>query len=513
MYHNTAKIVLSTVLCFLIIQSCKEKENNKTLSTEKNKPNIVLLYVDDLGYADIGAYGATGVETPNLDKLSENGLKFTDAHSAAATCTPSRYALLTGNYAFRNKAKVLDGDAEMLIRPSQTTLPKMLQENGYTTGIVGKWHLGLGDGHLDYNTKVSPGPNEVGFNYSFLLPATGDRVPTVLMENGYVLNLEASDPIAVNYKEKIGDRPTGEEHPELRKQAADPQHNNTIVNGFSRIGYMAGGKKAEWVDEDLPFVFNQKAFQFLEKNADNPFFLFYSFHDIHVPRAPHDDFKGKSEMGPRGDAIVQVDYVVGKIVDKLKELSLEENTLIIFTSDNGPVLNDGYEDNAVELIGNHKPAGIYRGGKFSIYEGGTRVPTITYWPKTIQPGTSNALVNQVDLMASIAAMLDVNLNEEVLDSKDYWETWVGKSRKGRDYMIEESYTLALRDGDYKYIQPRSQQGYKWIEGKGIESGLIEDTQLYDLKKDPSETTNLAQSYPEKVIRYEKLIDSIINYKQ
>ena len=338
-------IYILTLLFFITLFSCStksKKEKEKSLITT---PNIILFYVDDLGYGDIGSYGAIGVETPVLDKLAARGLRFTDAHSSAATCTPSRYSLLTGNYAFRNNAAVLKGDAPLLINPAQTTLPKILKNAGYTTGIVGKWHLGLGNGTINWNSKIQPGPNEIGFDYSFLLPATGDRVPTVFMENGNVINLSSDDPIEVSYENKVGNKPTGEENPELLRQIADQQHNNTIVNGISRIGYIGGGKLAEWIDEDFAYIFNEKALGFLDKNSKNPFFLFYSFHDIHVPRSPHNNFKGKSKMGPRGDAIAQVDYVVGEIIKKVEELGLVENTLIIFTSDNGPVLNDGYEDN------------------------------------------------------------------------------------------------------------------------------------------------------------------------
>ncbi|AUP80574.1 sulfatase family protein [Flavivirga eckloniae] len=500
------------VLCALLL-ACNNNKSSKEATQKENpitKPNIIILYVDDLGYGDIGCYGAKRVKTPHLDNMAANGLRFTDAHSAAATCTPSRYSLLTGNYAFRNKAAVLKGDAPLLIDPNRSTLPKTLKKAGYTTGVVGKWHLGLGNGNIDWNTKIQPGPNEIGFDYSFLLPATGDRVPTVFLENGHVINLSTDDPIEVSYNQKVGDRPTGEENPELRRQAADPQHNKTIVNGISRIGYMGGGKSAEWVDEDFPYVFNKKAHDFLEKNAKNPFFLFYSFHDIHVPRLPHSDFKGKSQMGPRGDAIVQVDYVVGEIIKKVKDLGIAENTLIIFTSDNGPVLNDGYEDNAVELLGEHKPAGPFSGGKYSILEGGTRVPTITYWPKTILPGESNALMNQVDLLASVSAMTQQTPNTDVLDSEDHWNAWIGKSKTGRALMLEEAYTYALRSGQYKYIQPKSKKGYEWVNEKGIDAGFLTEPQLYLLSEDAGEAINIASKHPEKVEKFEAQLQEIIN---
>jgi len=352
-------------------------------STATRPPNIVIFYVDDLGYGDVGSYGAVGVETPNIDRLAANGVRFTDAR----------------------------GDAPLLIPVDKPTLPAMLKQAGYATAVVGKWHLGLGDGDLDWNAAVRPGPLEIGFDYAFLLPATGDRVPTVYVENHQVVGLDPADPVEVSYKEKVGDRPTGIENPELLRYETDGQHNKTIVNGVSRIGYMAGGESALWVDEEFPDVFSGKAAEFIRANKDRPFFLFHSFHDIHVPRLPNPRFKGKSTMGPRGDAIVQTDWIVGALVDELEKLGIDDRTLLIFTSDNGPVLNDGYEDQAVELIGDHKPAGPYRGSKYSAFEGGTRVPTISYWPGTINPGTSDALVSQLDIYASIAELVGVALDD------------------------------------------------------------------------------------------------------
>lgn len=507
-------LIIPLIVLFLF--SCKNeiKEEEEESISKGSKPNIILFYVDDLGYGDLSCYGAKNINTPSIDKIANNGIRFTDGHSSAATCTPSRYSLLTGNYAFRKKAAVLKGDAPLLIDTSQTTLPKVLANAGYTTGIVGKWHLGLGNGNIDWNTTIKPGPNEVGFDYSFLLPATGDRVPTVYMENGNVLNLTTDDPLAVSYTNKIGNKPTGEENPELLRQIADDQHNKTVINGVSRIGYMAGGTSAEWIDEKMPYVFNKKANEFISSNKDNPFFLFYSFHDIHVPRIPDEKFLGKSTMGHRGDAILQVDFVVGEIVKKVEELGIANNTIIIFTSDNGPVLDDGYQDKAIELLGTHKPSGVFRGGKYSIYEAGTRVPTIVYWPNTVKPATSNALVNQIDLLASIAKMTSQEINADVIDSENYWNAWIGNDKIGRETMLEEGYTLALRKSNMKYIAPKNDlANFNWIKNvKNIESGISTQPQLFDLNNDISEQKNIANDYPEKIVSYQKEIDSIINLK-
>ena len=353
----TGKILAGVAMVFGLA-SCSSWPNGDAVNAqmtpisqaavEDSRPNIIIIYIDDLGYGDLSSYGATRVHTPNVDKMANGGVKLTDAHSSSATCTPSRYSLLTGEYAFRNNARVLPGDAAALIRPGKPTLPSMLKRAGYTTGVVGKWHLGLGDGNIDWNGEVAPGPLEIGFDYSFLLPATGDRVPTVYLEGHRVVGADPADPITVSYREKVGNRPTGEENPELARFEADRGHNRTIVNGVPRIGYMGGGEAALWVDEDFHRVFTEKAVDFIRANKDGPFFLFHSFHDIHVPRLPHPRFQGQSDMGWRGDAIVQMDWMTGQIIQELEALGIAEDTLIIFTSDNGPVMDDGYADGAVE---------------------------------------------------------------------------------------------------------------------------------------------------------------------
>jgi arylsulfatase A-like enzyme len=328
--------------------------------------NIVLIMTDDLGYGDVGCYGATKVKTPNVDRLAAAGLRFTDGHCTSATCTPSRYALLMGEYPWRKKGtNILPGDAALIIEPGRTTLPSVLKRAGYTTGVVGKWHLGLGRGNLDWNKPIKPGPLEIGFDYAFLIPATVDRVPCVFVEDHAVVGLDPADPIRVSYEQKVGDDPTGREHPELLKVKLTHGHDGTIVNGISRIGFMSGGKAARWVDEDIADTITGKAVSFIERNRDKPFFLYFATHDVHVPRAPHQRFVGTSGCGTRGDVIRQMDWSVGQVLDALERLKLADDTLVIFTSDNGPVLDDGYADGAVELLNGHSPAGPWRGGKYT----------------------------------------------------------------------------------------------------------------------------------------------------
>ena len=474
-----------------------------------SKPNIIILYADDLGFGDVSCYGASAVKTPGVDYLAANGLKFTDAHCTAATCTPSRFSLLTGMYAFRNNAAILPGDAPLLIQPGTATLPAMLQQAGYTTAVVGKWHLGLGSGAIDWNGTIGPGPNEIGFNYSFILPATTDRVPTVFVENGKVHNLDVNDPIAVSYTEQIGNEPTGLSHPQLLKQNADTQHSNTITNGISRIGYMTGGKKARWVDEDISLVLNERAKHFIIDNKDKPFFLYYPFPNIHVPRTPNQRFVGATKLGARGDVIAEMDWMTGEILKLLDSLGLSKNTLIIFSSDNGPVLDDGYEDFAETLVGDHKPAGIYRGGKYSAFEAGTRVPAITYWPGIIKPGTSDGLFSQIDFFASFAKLVNQEIPAGAApDSENMLTALLGESKKSRTYMLEESFTLSLRKANWKYISPQEKQTPDWLKNKKIESGLMQTPQLYNLKNDPGEENNLADQYPEIVMELKRELEKI-----
>lgn len=489
------------------LAACTSQSSDKSA----NKPNIIIIYCDDLGYGDIGVNGAIGVSTPNIDRLAKNGLNFTDAHCTAATSTPSRYSLLTGRYAFRNNAAILPGDAPLLIDPNKGTIASMLQKAGYKTGVVGKWHLGLGIGKINWNEEIKPGPREIGFDYSFLLPATGDRVPCVFVENQKVVGLDPEDPVKVSYSDRLDGYPLGSEHPELLKVLADPQHSQSIINGVSRIGFMEGGKNALWIDENFPYVFTGKAKDFILNNRDNKFFLYFALPFIHVPRITHADFEGKSTMGPRGDAIVMADWCVEQITDLVDSLGISENTMIIFSSDNGPVLNDGYSDKAEELIGDHKPSGPFKGGKYSAFEAGTRMPTIVYWPGTVKPAVSNALVSQIDLYASIAKLTGQEIAEgDAGDSRDYLDTWLGKSDKGRDFMLEEAFTFALRYDKWKYIHPVENDPPDWFASKKIESGLSRDVQLYDIQADPAESRNVADQNPEAVKKIQEILSGIRN---
>ena len=497
-------------IVFAFLFSCNRKEPKAESANEK--PNIIIIYLDDLGYGDLSAYGATLIRTPNIDRLANEGLRFTNAYATSATCTPSRYALLTGTYPWRNEnAKILPGTAPLLIGLDQMTLPKMLKTKGYNTGVVGKWHLGLGTGEVDWNGRISPGPNEVGFDYAYIMAATQDRVPTVYIENGLVAGLEKDDPILVDYDKNFEGEPTGLENPEMLKMKWHHGHNNSIVNGIPRIGFMKGGEKAKWVDEDMADVFLAKAQKFIRENGKerNPFFLFYAMQQPHVPRTPHPRFAGLSGMGPRGDVIVEADWCVGELLKTLEEEGLLENTLLIFSSDNGPVLNDGYYDDAVEKLGEHRPAGPLRGGKYSLFEAGARVPFITYWKGRIQPGVSDAMVSQLDLLTSLATLVGSDIRAD--DSMDMLSVLMGDSKMGREELILEASTrTALRSGDYVMIPP---YGGPAVQTQvNIELGNDKEYQLYNLKTDIGQKKNIARKEPEVLAKLKERYEEIRGIK-
>ena len=472
-------------------------------------PNVVLIYGDDVGYADLGVYGAQLIPTPHLDKLASQGLRFTDGHCSAATCTPSRFSLLTGIHGFRHGVRVLPPNAPMKIQPDMFTLPQLFREAGYRTAVIGKWHLGLGDGKtpVDWNGDVRPGPLEVGFDYSFLLPSTNDRVPCVYVENHRVVNLDPADPLFVGKKKPEGFTgtvyPDGREHPEaMTYYRSSHGHNNSVINGIGRIGVQWGGKSALWNDETMADEFVSQARKYLaSQTTDQPFFLFFSSQDIHVPRVPHPRFHGRSKLSYRGDAMVQLDYAAGAILAALEKHGLSDNTIVIFSSDNGPVYDDGYEDGTTvqtstkESDRGHDGSGPYRGGKYQIYEGGTRVPLIIRWPGHIEVGQSAATINQIDFLASFAAFLGVELEtHQAIDSRNFWPALMGKDPLGARVLIEEARGVALRQGNWKYIAARGEKN---------------PGQLYNLEKDVGEQENLVSSEEERAQSMQALLDSLV----
>ena len=476
-----------------------------------NKPNIVIIYTDDLGIGDVSAYKMGKLSTPNIDSIADQGIRFTNGYATAATCTPSRFSLLTGQYPWRKGAAILPGDAPLLIDPTKITLPKMLKKAGYSTAVIGKWHLGLGNGQINWNEHIILGPNEVGFDYSYIMAATNDRVPNVYVKNGDVVGLEKNDPLQISYKNNFAGEPTGIDNPELlTKMTFSNGHYHSINNGISRIGYQKGGKKAQWIDEEMSDLFLAEAQNFIKKHQAEPFFLFYTLHQPHVPRVPNQRFVGKSGQGARGDAILEADWAIGEFLSTLDELGLSDNTLVIFSSDNGPVLDDGYHDESVTKLGEHTPSGSLRGGKYSLFDAGAHIPFIVRWTNKIKPAISDALVSQHDLLASLASLLGQEI-EKNSDSLNLMDTLLGKSDKGRKSLIVQALggRTAYREDNWMLIPPY--WGDEKLAKENIETGACSCYQLYELKTDPEQTANLADKYPEKTKamydNYRRIIES------
>lgn len=491
-------------------------------AAEKGRPNIVFIVADDLGYGDVGAYGATRLKTPNLDRLAAEGVRFTSGYVPSSTCTPTRYSMFTGEYAWRQSAKrtgILPGDAPLSIEPGRLTLPEALRRAGYFTGAVGKWHLGLGDGRtaVDFNGHIAPGPREVGFDYSHIIPATVDRVPSVWIENHRVVGLDPADPIKVSYEKDFGTEPNGIDRPDLLLQGADKQHSGTIINGISRIGFMAGGKSARFKDEELTSTVVRKSVQFLEQHGNRPFFLYVGLFEPHVPRVSEPPFVGTSELGVRGEVIQQLDWAAGEVMKALARLGLDRNTLIIFTSDNGPVLFDGYHDGAAEKNLDHRPAGGLRGWKYLVYEGACRVPLIARWPARLQPRVTDQIFSLVDLPATLGRIAGAEISAAASpDSLDLSPVLLGETTENlRDHTVLHgiSDTLALRVGDWKYI-PANMRGRPAGTGGANPSearftpNQIPSPLLFNLREDPAEERNVLDKFPEKAEEMRRRLEAL-----
>lgn len=481
------------------------------------QPNVIIIMADDLGYGDLSCYGATELETPNIDALAGEGVRFTSGYCSASTCTPTRYSLLTGAYAFRTKGTgIAPPNSPAIIQPGTETIASLLGKAGYETAVIGKWHLGLGGAEGPaWNAELKPGPLEIGFDHCFLLPTTNDRVPQVYVSDHRVLNLDPADPLWVGRKKPSDDHPTGLTHRDSLKMDWSHGHNSTIHNGISRIGFYTGGHAARFRDEDLADKWVEKSVEFIEENKDKPFFLFFSSHDIHVPRMPHERFHGATKLGFRGDAIAQLDWCVGELMKTLDRLEIADDTLVVFCSDNGPVLDDGYKDGAIEKIGKHRAAGPYTGGKYSVYEGGTRTPFITRWKGKIEPGVSDQVVATIDLAHSMAKLAGQPLTEDACpDSLDVLDALLGKAdAKGRDHLVQQdngtSGTFGLRVGKWKLQRHSRGSARNVVVEKELANTKVAKHQLFDLDADPSEKNNIIDQKPEIAAKLIGQLDDII----
>jgi arylsulfatase A len=473
-------------------------------------PNIIVIMADDLGWGDVSCYGATGVTTPAIDRLAGEGRRFTSGYCSASTCTPTRYSFLTGEYAFRRpRTGIAPPSAPAIIQPGTPTLPSALRAAGYATAVVGKWHLGLGKeaSGPDWNGRLSPGPLDIGFDHCVILPTTNDRVPQVFVVDDRVKGLEPSDPLWVGEQKPSTDHVNGIDHRDRLKLDWSHGHNGTIHNGVGRIGFYTGGEAARFRDEDLADAWVTESIRWIESQRDKPFFLFFASHDIHVPRLPHERFIGATSLGPRGDSIVEFDWCVGQLTEALERLGITRDTLVIICSDNGPVLDDGYKDGAVEKLGDHRPSGPFRGGKYAVTEGGTRTPFITWWPGRIEPAVCDEIVCTIDLPRSLATLAGAPPPADTFpDSVNLLGALVGDAgAHGRDSLIQQdngtSGAFGYREGSWKLVRDRGGR-------KGGRSQPLRDA-LYDLAVDPGETTDVKSIHPDVAARLAASLEAAI----
>ena len=491
---------MKQLITLLLLPSC--------LLSETVKPNIVLIFADDLGYGDLGCYGATKLKTPNLDKLAAEGRRFTDAHSASAVCSPSRYGLMTGRYPIRkNFWGPTPHTQELTIRTDRPTLASVLKSADYDTAVIGKWHLGFGKGKADWNKPLKPGPLELGFDYYFGMPTVNSGPPYVYVENHSVVDYDPKDPFVYGKKSLTQKWP---------------------AKGMGNIG---GADKAHlrYRDEYVGTTFAEKAVNWIEEchEADKkkPFFLYLATTNIHHPFTPHPRFKGTSECGRYGDFVHELDWIVGEVTNTLDELDLADNTLVVFTSDNGGMLNEGGQD---AWRAGHRLNGNLLGFKFGAWEGGHRVPFIVRWPGKVPAGTeSNALVSQIDLITTFAEAAGAILpQDKVVDGVSQLSEFKGTAKKpARNELVISPNSprhLILRKGNWVYIPDQDEGGF---QGKNIGDHLLagaaatkltkqkssdiqdgkirEDAppaQLFNLRDDPYQKTNVWKDNPEVVAK-------------
>jgi arylsulfatase A len=492
-------VTFCVAIIFTLAQSCSISAKKEVL------PNIVLINADDLGYGDLGCYGATKLQTPNIDKLAKEGRMFTDAHSASAVCSPSRYALLTGEYPLRhgNLNNPVFLKSKLIIDTHKETLASLLKKAGYSTACIGKWHLGFGTTEpTDWNKPLTPGPNELGFDYYYGVPVVNSHPPFVYVENHNVVGLAENDPFVYGKKAKT-------------KEVFEKMKLNEI----------GGADKAHdlYVDEEVGTHLKEKALNWIKGQKEKPFFLYYATTNIHHPFTPAPQFVGTSKCGLYGDFVHELDWIVGEVMQTLEEMGVAENTLVIFTSDNGGMFNATGQKAWGQ---GHKLNGDLLGFKFDAWEGGHRIPFIVHWPGKIKGGTvSDQLICNVDMLATLAALTGQNIDKDQgVDSENMLGAITGtinkQLRKEVILAAQKKSHLAIRKNDWLYINAQGGGGFASVKhgnhgfggpaaisftgeiNSDIEDGKIKKdappAQLYNLKEDVEETTNLYNQYPDVV---------------
>lgn len=495
--------------------------SSTTFAAEK-PPNVVLIFADDLGYGDVGCYGATKVQTPNIDRLAAEGRRFTDAHSVSAVCTPSRYALLTGQYPVRgNQGRGLWGPApitsQLLVNTEKTTVADVFKSSGYDTAAVGKWHLGFGKGSNKWQEPLRPGPQDLGFDYYFGMPVVNSAPPYVYVENDRVVGSNPDDPLVYLGKNAKDATPITPIPPEAaarnRNAFGGAKEAHKMFNDY-QVGTTMAKKSVEWIND----------------RKDKPFFLYLATTNIHHPFTPAKRFQGTSQCGLYGDFIHELDWIVGEILSCLEENGLSDNTLVIFTSDNGGMFNRGgqaaFEDG-------HRQNGDLLGFKFGVWEGGHRVPLIVRWPGKVKAGTtSNQLIGNVDMLATFAALTGQTLDKpQQADSVNVLPAFVSEPDEPiRDHLIlapNKGTHLSVRKGNWMYIPARGSGGFGGNKPGGhtfagpaaatfvgsvnsdIEDGKIKTdappAQLYDLAADVNQKRNVYDEHPDVVKELKSLL--------
>jgi arylsulfatase A len=450
------------------------------------KPNIIFILADDMGHGDVGAFNKEAkIKTPGLDRLASGGMSFMDAHTSSSVCTPTRYGIITGRYNWRSKLKsgVLGGSSPALIELERTTIASMLKTSGYTTAYIGKWHLGWNftkddKGKIDFSKEVTHTPNDLGFDYAYGHCGSLDMAPYVYVENGHITAI-----------------PT-----------------ETTVNTGKYSWWRKGLTAPDFVHEDVTPNFFRRGIKYVREkaNGDKPFFLYLPLPSPHTPILPTEKWQGKSGLNPYGDFVMMVDDYVSQLLAAVKKAGIEDNTLIMFATDNGCSPAAKIE----ELIaGGHHPNGIYRGHKADIFEGGHRIPFIARWPEVIKAGTQNhQTICTTDLLATLADIANYPLKDnEAEDSYSLLPLFQGKKIRGtlREATVHHSIngSFAIRKGDWKLAMCPGSGGWSFPRPGKDKAALakLPRVQLYNLKDDPREQYNLQAKHPEKVKALQALL--------